>query len=129
MANKIVYRDIDLNFTKHPLTNDVSVLSNIESIKKSINNLLKYKKGEKHFSPEFYSGVYDSLFEPMNILQIDKLKESIKNLLNKYESRILVNEVNISQNLDSNQLNIFLYFTILNLQTPVSYTVKLTRNR
>lgn len=129
MANKIIYKDLDLNFTSHPLTNDISVLSNIEAVKKSINNLLRYKRGEKPFSPTFYSGIYDSLFEPMNILQVDKLKESIKDLLNKYEPRILVNEVNISQNLDSNQLSIFLYFTILNLQTPVTYTVKLTRNR
>lgn len=69
------------------------------------------------------------MFEPMNILQVDKLKEAIKNLLNKYETRILVNDVSIKQNLDSNEINVYLYFTVINIQTPVSYTVKLLRNR
>lgn len=129
MAKSPIYKDLDLNFTRHPVTNDVSTFQNIESVKKSVSNLLKYKRGEKLFNPDFYTGVYDSMFEPMNILQIDKLKEAIKNLLNKYETRILVNDVSIKQNLDSNEINVYLYFTVINIQTPVSYTVKLLRNR
>lgn len=129
MAKSPIYKDLDLNFTKHPITNDVSTFQNIESVKKSVSNLLKYKRGEKLFNPDFYTGVYDSMFEPMNILQVDKLKEAIKNLLNKYETRILVNDVSIKQNLDSNEINVYLYFTVINIQTPVSYTVKLLRNR
>jgi phage baseplate assembly protein W len=129
MAKSPIYKDLDLNFTRHPITNDVSIYQNIESVKKSVSNLLKYKRGEKLFNPDFYTGVYDSMFEPMNILQVDKLKEAIKNLLNKYETRILVNDVSIKQNLDSNEINVYLYFTVINVQTPVSYTVKLLRNR
>ncbi len=129
MAKSPIYKDLDLNFTRNPVSNDVSTFQNIESVKKSVSNLLKYKRGEKLFNPDFYTGVYDSMFEPMNILQVDKLKEAIKNLLNKYETRILVNDVSIKQNLDSNEINVYLYFTVINIQTPVSYTVKLLRNR
>lgn len=129
MKKNIIYKDLDLNFLRHPITNDVNTITNIEDIKRSISNLLKLKRNEYPFHPEISSGIYDSFFENMNILQIDKLKDSIKNLLVIYEPRILVNEVNINSNLDGNDITIFLYFTIKNIQTPVTYTVKLSRNR
>lgn len=125
----ISYRDLDLNFSKHPLTNDVTTLVDSDSVKKSIRNLLSLKRYEKPFHPEINSGIYDSLFENTSSLQLDAIKTTIFQLVKKYEQRINLQDVIILPNLDGNSYTLTLIYTIVNLQTPVSFTFNLARNR
>lgn len=129
MAKLVNYRDLDLNFFRHPVTNDVSSVSDTEAIKRSVRQLLSFKRYEKPFHPEINAGVYDSFFDPMNSLQVEGLKDMIKALIHKHEKRVILNQVGINQNLDSNEIDVTLYFTVINLQTPLNFTVSLVRNR
>lgn len=125
----VSYRDLDLNFIKHPLTNDVATLIDSDSVKKSIKNLLSIKRFEKPFHPEISSGIYDSLFENTSSLQLDAIKTVIFQMIKKYEPRINLQDVVILPNLDGNSYSLTLIYTIINLQTPVSFTFNLARNR
>jgi len=41
------YTDIDLSFSKNPVTNDVSILSDVASVKAAIKNLVLTDLGER----------------------------------------------------------------------------------
>lgn len=129
MALKTYYRDLDLNFKKHPVTNDIVTLSDTESVKRAIKNLLSHKKYEKHFHPEINSEIYDMLFENMNPLRFISVRQKIEQVLLTYEPRIKLNSVQVKPNLDGNSVTINLNFTVISIQAPVNFSVNLSRSR
>ena len=57
------FKDISLSFTKHPVTNDVTVLKNEDAIKRSVINLCRTRINERFFNPLIGTRIGDSLFE------------------------------------------------------------------
>jgi phage baseplate assembly protein W len=129
MSKIINYRDIDLNFNRHPLTNDVTQFTEGESIKRALKNLLSLKRYEKPFHPEINSGIYDSLFDNISSLQFSAMKVIIRQMIEKYETRIRLHDIVILPNYDGNSYSVTLEYTILNIQLPASFTFTLTRSR
>ena len=129
MPKIVNYRDLDLNFNRHPLTNDVTQLIEEESIKKALKNLLLFKRYEKPFHPEINSGIYDSLCENISNLHLDGMKIIIRQMVEKYETRIRLHDVIILGNFDGNSYSVSLYYTILNTQTPANFTFTIARSR
>ena len=129
MAKIVNYRDLDLNFNRHPFTNDVTAFTNGDSIKKALRNLLSLQRNDKPFHPEINSGIYDSLFENISSIHLDAMKTIIMQLVEKYEPRVKLFDVVILPNLDGNSYTISLIYNILNTQTPVNFSFTLTRSR
>ena len=44
-----VYKDINLNFSRHPVTGDISTLTDVSSVKRSVRNLVNTNFYEKHY--------------------------------------------------------------------------------
>ena len=63
-ANRI-YKDLDLDFGRNPVTNDVNKLTDVEAVKRSVRNLINTNHYERPFHPEIGSGIRGLLFEPM----------------------------------------------------------------
>ena len=59
----IAFKDINLSFKRHPVTNDVVSINDEDAIKRSVKNIIFTIMGEKPFSPEFGSVINDSLFD------------------------------------------------------------------
>jgi phage baseplate assembly protein W len=129
MTRIVNYRDLDLNFNRHPLTNDVTQFTEGESIKRALKNLLSLKRYEKPFHPEINSGIYDSLFDNISSLQFSAMKVIIRQMIEKYETRIRLHDIVILPNYDGNSYSVTLEYTILNIQLPASFTFTLTRSR
>lgn len=129
MSKIVNYRDLDLNFNRHPLTNDVTQLIEEESIKKALKNLLLLKRYEKPFHPEINSGIYDSLFENISHLHLNAMKDIVSQMIEKYEPRILLQDVIILGNFDGNSYSVTLYYTIVNTQIPATFSFTVARNR
>lgn len=125
----IYYRDLNLDFIKHPVNGDISKLTNTESVKRSIRNLLSFKSYEKPFHPEIGSNILDMFFDLPTPIAIDSLKDNIRYIIEKYEPRVTINSININTNLDGNDIQVLLNFTVKNLQTPINFTVNLSRSR
>lgn len=123
------YRDLDFNFTRHPLYNDVAVITNANAVKKSIINLLQLKSYEKPFHPEINSGFGNLLFELASPLTIDALREKMIYIIEKYEPRAKILDLTIIPDIDINTVKIFLKVNIINLTAPISFSVSLVRNR
>ena len=61
------YSDFMNNFVKHPVNNSLARLTNEESVKQSIRNLILTNVGERMFEPDVGSTVNNALFEPNEI--------------------------------------------------------------
>ena len=46
------YVDLDLDFTRHPVTNDVVKIEDVDAVKRSVRNLINTNFYERPFHPE-----------------------------------------------------------------------------
>ena len=91
-----IYKDLNLNFTLHPVKKDVSTLSDISAIKRSVRNLINlnlHGKYEKPFHPEIGASIRDALFEPNDSFSVNVMENRIKDTLQNYEPRIILEKV------------------------------------
>ena len=117
MASK-AFKDINLSFKRHPVTNDVLTVSNEDAIKRSVKNIIFTILGEKPFEPEFGSVINDSLFELNTSLNEMKVSDEIKQSLLNFEPRIDNIRVTVSIYPDSNELNCAVQYDIVGIPAP-----------
>ena len=86
--NSRSFKDIDLDFGRNTVTNDVNVVTNIIAIKRAVKNLVQTNYYERPFHPELGCGVRGLLFENFTPLTAIYLKRKISKVLNNYEPRI-----------------------------------------
>ena len=121
--------DLDINFDRNPLSGDVALRRDEEAIKRSLRNLILYRRGEKPFHPEISSGVQDMLFELIDPVMVIELKKRISEVIQNYEKRVSNAIVSIVDVLDRNEIRITIHFTIRNVQRVFSTTIALQRLR
>ena len=59
------YSDLDLFFGRKTSNNDISKITDVQAVKRSIRNLVLLNTYEKPFHPEISSGIRGMLFELM----------------------------------------------------------------
>ena len=112
------FKDISLSFTKHPVTNDVTVLKNEDAIKKSVVNLCRTRINERFFNELLGTSIEDSLFET-NLDEISSfIEREITVLLKNYEPRIKLMSVIAESLIDSYELQIRVEYDITGLPFP-----------
>ena len=84
MASR-VFKDINLSFKRHPVTNDVVVIRDEDAIKRSVRNIIFTILGEKPFEPRFGSVINESLFDLNTSLSEIRVSDEIKASLNNHE--------------------------------------------
>ncbi len=112
------FKDISFSFTRHPVTNDVTVLRNEDAIKKSVQNLVKTRINERFFNDLLGLSVEASLFEVVGSDISSSLTEEIKTLLENFEPRIKVLDIIVNDTLDYNGLYITIKYSIIGLPVP-----------
>ena len=117
MASR-AFKDINLSFKRHPVTNDVLTVSDEDAIKRSVKNIIFTILGEKPFEPEFGSVINDSLFELNTSLNEMKVSDEIKQSLLNFEPRIDNIRVTVSIYPDSNELNCAVQYDIVGIPAP-----------
>ena len=121
MPTKIsrAFKDISLSFTRHPVTNDITILKNEDAIKKAVMNLCRTSITERFFNPLIGTRIGQSLFELNDPDIAEFLEQDIENILKNYEPRIKVNSVNAESVIDSNELNVKIEYDIVGLPLPL----------
>lgn len=122
-----IYKDINLFFTPHPATGDVTLVTNEEAIKRSIKHLVLTSYYDRPFEPEIGSRVLESLFENKNIFTEIVLKQQIEETITNYEPRVKLIDVLVSSPLDDNEIQISVYFEFQNIPKEVSFNLDLER--
>ena len=109
-----IYKDINLNFSMHPITGDISKLSNVEAVKRSVRNLVNTNFYERPFHPEIGSNVRSILFEPVSSLVADVLKSYVEDVINNFEPRAELIDVNVNAQIDRNAYEVEVKFYLVN---------------
>ena len=108
------YRDLNLNFTRHPITKDISPITDAAAIKRSVRNLILYNYFEKPFHPEIGSGIRDLLFENITPFTAAALERKIKDVIVNFEPRVNLAGVTVIPNGDNNRFDVIIEFYIIN---------------
>ena len=117
MASR-VFKDINLSFKRHPVTNDVVTISNEDAIKRSVRNIIFTILGEKPFDPTFGSVINESLFELNTNLGEVRVSDEIKSSLVNYEPRIDNINVTVTIPPDTNEMNCTVQYDIVGIPAP-----------
>ena len=124
------YTDLDLFFSKKATSKDISKVTDIQAVKRSIRNLVLTNHYEKPFHPEIGSGVRGILFEPMTPLTAHILTRKIEDVITNFEPRARLISVRAQPNLDRNEYECTIEFFVVNAPTElVDLTVFLERLR
>ena len=117
MASR-AFKDINLSFKRHPVTNDVVTISNEDAIKRSVKNIVFTILGEKPFLPLFGSVINQSLFDLNTNLSEIRISDEIKSSLLNYEPRIDNVTVYVTVSADSNEMNCTVQYDIVGIPGP-----------
>ena len=124
------YSDLDLFFSAKGVSKDISKVTDIQAVKRSIRNLVLTNHYEKPFHPEIGSGVRDMLFEPMTPITANILARKIEDVIENFEPRAKLIGVRAQPNLDRNEYEVTIEFYVVNTPTElVDLTVMLERLR
>ena len=119
--------DLDLNFSPHPNTKDVSKLVDARAIGRSIRNLVFTKKYESPFHPEIYCQVHDLLFEPMTPEVTVSIQKSIEYCISNFEPRVELVYVNVVPDYGNRTYNIAVAYNIIGYSDLYQITFSLER--
>jgi phage baseplate assembly protein W len=122
------YVDVDFNFNRHPMTDNVSIKKNVSSVKQSILHLLMLREGDKPFHPEIKSPIYGYLFENASSIVQVVLSGEVRKYINEYEPRVEVLDVEVSFP-DQNAINCKVVGRMLNTSEPFTINILVDRLR
>jgi len=113
------YNDLDLFFSKKSGSNDVTQITDVEAVKRSIRNLVLTNFYEKPFHPEIGSGVRDMLFENMTPITAVVLARKVEDVIENFEPRARLISVRSLPNLDRNEYEVTIEFFVVNTPTEL----------
>ena len=113
-----IYKDLNLYFTRNPVTSDVSMVTDVQDIKRAVRNIVLLNPGEKPFHPEIGTGIRGALFENFTPPILQAMRDRIEAVVRRYEPRVTVQSVSFgdpdSQSMDNNELRCQISFVINN---------------
>ena len=125
-----IYKDLNLNFGRHPVTKKLNVLTDAAAVKRSVRNLVQIGEFEKPFHPEIASGVRDILFENITPFTAQTLARKIEDVITNFEPRARLVSVRAFPDLDRNAYEVSVEFYIVNAPTElVDFSIMLERLR
>ena len=124
------YSDLDLFFTKKSSDSDISKVTDVQAVKRSIRNLVQLNTYEKPFHPEISGGVREMLFELMSPITAHVITRKIELVIENFEPRARLVSVRSLPDYDRNAYEVQVEFYIVNAPTElVDLTVMLERLR
>ena len=92
---KYKFTDLDLSFTRNPITGDIPRKTDYEAVKRSIRNLVLTNKYERLFQPGIFAGITDQLFELAGPFAVIETKDRIKQVIQDFEPRAIIQDVTV----------------------------------
>lgn len=120
----IVWSDIHHNITKDSLGN-IKMAINEEAVRTSIDNILNTSKGERLFRPTFGSGLRNLLFEPMTESVFNSVAKDIKDAIEAWDNRVIIESVSVQADPDKGVLDVLLNFRINGIAQTFTHTTRI----
>ena len=109
-----VYRDLNLDFLQNSATKDIQKMVDIESVKRSVRNLINLNHYEKPFHPEIGSNLRAMLFENITPQMSHAIQKEISLLLENFEPRAKLVQVSTMPEVDKNAYSATISFYVQN---------------
>ena len=135
------FKDLDLDFGRNIVTNDVNTIEDVIAIKRSVRNLVQTNFYERLFHPEKGCGVRQLLFENYSPLTSVFMRRKLEEVLVNYEPRISLTSIIINDDsedllnpqilddVDKNQLRVDIHFYVVGVPGPQTVNIQLQRLR
>ena len=127
--NSRKFRDIDLDFTRNAVTNDVNVVEDVIAVKRAVRNLVQTNFYERPFNPELGCGVRELLFEPFTPVTSIFIRRKVEEVITNYEPRARLDQVIVTESPDRNAIDVRVIFYCMNIANPVTVLTTLQRIR
>ena len=130
MATSLSFKDLNITFKKHPVTNDVVVSRDASAIKQAIVSLLLTNKGERLMNPKYGSDIRSYLFEPLDYGTAAQIKANIRSTIDRFEPRISISDIKCIPNFNDNGFDVEMTYIIRGSdEPPVTVDIFLERTR
>ena len=124
-----IYKDLDLDFGRNTVTNDVNKLTDVEAVKRSVRNLINTNHFERPFHPELGGNVRALLFENITPLTALNLQRKIEEVLSNFEPRAKITQIIADPDMDRNGYRLEIRFYVIGIQNPITVETFLERLR
>jgi phage baseplate assembly protein W len=123
------YSDFNLSFVPNPVTKDIGMLFDADSVKQSVINLVLSKHYSRPFHPEIGCSVTALLFENISSITSLMISKSIEDVLANFEPRVQLQSIDVQENSTENGYNVSITYFILNFTESQTVTMFLQRLR
>lgn len=105
-----LYSDVNQHtpFEKHRVTDE-------DSVQQSLYNLLRTRKGERVFHPEYGLDIEHLLFELTSDDVAFELEVRLKESINEWEPRVIIQDIVVEDDPDNNTYKLAMFYTIKGL--------------
>ena len=124
-----IFKDLDLDFQLNSATKDIQKLTDVESVKRSVRNLINTNHYERPFHPEIGSNLRAMLFELITPQMTHVISKQIDLLIKNYEPRCRLVQINVQPDIDRNGYRASISFYVVNYPEPVEMEDFLERLR
>ena len=124
-----LFKDLNLDFQENAATKDIQKVLDVESVKRSVRNLINLNHYEKPFHPEIGSNLRGMLFENITPQISHYIGKQIELLIRNYEPRCRLVEVVNKPDLRKNGYSVSISFYVINTPNPVQVETFLERLR
>jgi phage baseplate assembly protein W len=124
-----IYTDFKKDLSVSPLSEDLALFKDEDSVKEAIKNLVLTDRGERLMQPNLGGNIRAMLFENMTPASLKLIEEQVKSVIEIYEPRAEVLDVIVNGSLDDNTVKVTVKFFITNQEQPVKLDVFLERTR
>jgi phage baseplate assembly protein W len=111
-----------------PFSGPAVFLSNYTTAAATKNNLINFfltNQGERYMNSSFGGGIKRFVFEQITTDNLDFLREDINDKIAIYFPNIIINDLLVSGNPDTNQIKVTLKYSISNTITTDTITIEL----
>ena len=112
------FKDISLSFAPHPVTKDLPILKNENSIVRSVRNLVQTIPTERFFNSSLGSDVQDSLFGFVDYGTASLIEDQIVTVVTNFEPRVENVEVDVEPQQDNNTFGVIVRFDVVGQAFP-----------
>ena len=123
------FSDFTNDLTVHPISQQLVILKNADSVKQSLRNLILTNLGEKPFNPLFGSNINKSLFELFDPFFVEDVKRYVTLAVTQYEKRVNLISVDVTQDARETGVTINIVFSLINTTQPLSISIYVKRVR
>lgn len=117
-------------FAVHPIKKDLVLLTDIDSVNRSLKNILQTNFYERPYDPLYGANLRHYMFENYDQNIETEMKIDIQNAIDNHEPRVNVIEIYVTGNPDTHEINISIEYQIVNVSSdPVTFSTTLKRVR